>query len=310
VQTSDSVLALRAASRGIVNLRAGVTTLRLTSEKNFTDIAVREMFVQGTFPGPRLLTACRGLKPTGGHGVTAVIADGPDEVRRALRENFLRGADHAKLFLTGGVATAGSDPLRSLYTQEEVNAAVEIAHNIGKPIGAHAYGGPGVDYCIAAGMDAIEHGVYVTDEQFARMAEVGCYLVATLGIFLMQPGPAENPSWPADVREKFLRAREAAAESVVRAKKNGVKVALGTDAIHGGAADEIIFAGASGLSNRDAIAGATTVAASLLRRENELGTVRDGAFADLIAVRGDPVKDLRALKQVEFVMASGLPVAA
>ncbi|MEA2661485.1 MAG: hypothetical protein QOH08_1057 [Chloroflexota bacterium] len=306
---APSLIALKAASRGRTNLDRGVTTLRLVGEVNFIDVDVRRMFDDRVFPGPRLFTATRGIKGPGGHGVTAHVADGPAEVRRIAEENFARGADHLKLFITGGVATAGTDPRTPFMTREQIAAAVEVARSHGAVVSAHAYGGTAVDDGVAVGLAAIEHGVFITEPQYARMASAGCALVATLGVYLTEPGPAENPAWPAEVREKFKRARELAPAAVALAKRSGVRIALGTDAIHGGMLEEIVFAASAGLTNRDAIGAATVEPARLLGRTGELGVIAPGSAADLFAVRGNPLRDITALRSISWVMRAGEVVA-
>jgi imidazolonepropionase-like amidohydrolase len=301
----ETEMVLRAASHGARNVRNGVTTVRLVGEKNFIDVPLRKMFDCGELLGPRIVTATRGIRPSNGHGAIAVIADGVDEVSRATRENIMRGADHIKLFVTGGVATPGTDPVIACMSREEIAAAVTVAHRAGKTVCAHAYGGQGVDDCLEAGLDHIEHGIYMEPRQYARIAELGRWLVGTLGVFLTEPGPAEDPSWPEDVREKFLRAREATAASVERAKAAGVKFALGTDAIHGGVCEEAIHAAASGLTNREALEAITSNAAEVCGLAGSVGTIAPGAWADLIAVEGDPLTDLRVLRDVRHVMKGG-----
>lgn len=300
---------LRAASHGAINLRRGVTTVRLVGEKNFIDLPLRRMIDSGALPGPRIVTATRGVRPSNGHGAIAAVADGVDAVTRVVRENIARGADHIKLFVTGGVATPGTDPVVACLSREEIAAAVAVAHRAGRTICVHAYGGQGVDDCLDVGVDHIEHGIYMEPRQFARIAELDRWLVGTLGVFLTEPGPAEDPSWPPDVREKFLRAREATAGSVARAKEAGVKMALGTDAIHGAVAEEAIFAAASGLTTREALAAITSNAAEVCGLSGKVGVIAPGAWADLIAVEGNPLADLHALRSVPFVMKGGAPVA-
>ncbi len=310
VQASDAALALRAAAHAAVNLRHGVTTMRLVGEKNFIDVPLRQMIDAGHLPGPRLVTATRGLRPSNGHSVTAVTVDGVEAVVRAVRENLFRGADLVKLFVTGGVATPTTDPVTPCFSREEIAAAVAVAHQAGKPVCAHAYGGAGVDFCLDAGVDHIEHGTYMRPDQFDRLAELGRWLVGTLGVFLTEPGPAENPSWPEPVRQKFLRAREATPRVIAEAKRAGVKLALGTDAIHGRVAEEAIYAAAAGLTNREALAAITCNAAELCGLTGRVGVIAPGAWADLIAVEGDPLRDLRALRSPALVMKGGEVVQA
>lgn len=310
VQASDAALALRAAAHAAVNLRHGVTTMRLVGEKNFIDVPLRQMIDASHLPGPRLVTATRGLRPSHGHSVTAVTVDGVEAVVQAARENLFRGADLIKLFVTGGVATPTTDPVTPYFSREEIAAAVAVAHQAGKPVCAHAYGGAGVDFCLDAGVDHIEHGTYMRPDQFDRLAELGRWLVGTLGVFLAEPGPAENPSWPESVRRKFLHAREATPRVIAEAKRAGVQLALGTDAIHGMAAQEAIYAAAAGLTNREALAAITCNAAELCGLRGQVGVLAPGAWADLIAVEGDPLRDLRVLRSPVLVMKGGEIVQA
>ncbi len=175
--------------------------------------------------------------------------------------------------MTGGVATPGTDPVGACFDRGEIAAAVAVAHRAGKTVCAHAYGGQGVGDCLDAGVDHIEHGIYMDPRQFDRIAELNRWLVGTLGVFLTEPGPAEDPGWPPDVREKFLRARKATAASVSQAKQSGVKMALGTDAIHGGLVEEAIFAAAAGLSRPEALSAITRNAAEVCGLTGEVGVV-------------------------------------
>jgi imidazolonepropionase-like amidohydrolase len=304
-QVSDTAMVLRAASHGAKNLRHGVTALRLVGERNFLDVPLREMFNSSALPGPKVVTATRGIRPSSGHGALAAVADGVDQMTKVTRENLRNGADLIKLFVTGGVATPGTEPEVSCFSREEVAAAVAVAHQAGKPVCAHAYGGPGVDYCLDEGVDHIEHGIYMSPEQFSRIAELDRWLVGTIGVFLTKPGPAEDPSWPVATREKFLRAREASAESITKAKAAGVKLALGTDAIHGGVAEEAIFAAGLGLTNQEALAAITSSAAELCGLDSTIGSIQVGKTADLIAVEGNPLEDLRVLRSVIAVIKDG-----
>lgn len=308
-QASDTAMVLRAASHGARNLSHGVTTVRLVGERNFLDVPLREMFNGSALPGPRVVTATRGIRTSNGHGALAAVADGPSEMTKVARENIRHGADLIKLFVTGGVATRGTDPEVSCFSREEIAAVVAVAHRAGRPVCAHAYGGPGVDYCLDEGVDHIEHGIYMSAEQYSRIADLDRWLVGTIGVFLTEPGPAEDPSWPTETREKFLRAREASALSIAKAKAAGVKLALGTDAIHGGVAEEAIFAAGLGLTNREALSAITSRAAELCALASSIGSIQAGMTADLIAVNGNPLEDLRTLRSVVAVMKDGQIVA-
>jgi len=305
VQAEDTELALRAARHAEIDLRSGVTTMRVLSEPNFIDITYRKFFNGDLLPGPRVIVSTRAIAATNGHGVTSVRADGADEVRKTTRVNLRAGADWIKLYVTGGVATPGTSPLTSYYTAEEIRAAVDEARRAGRRVAAHAYGGPGADDSIEAGVASIEHGLFLSDAQLSAMAASGIYLGATLSVFLHLPGPPENPSWPEEVREKFLAARRAAGESLLRAHRAGVKVVFGTDAGHGNLWEEAHFAAQAGLNPRQILGALTRNGAELLGLEKEIGTLEVGKRADIVAVEGNPLEDVSALRRVRFVMKAG-----
>jgi imidazolonepropionase-like amidohydrolase len=298
-------LALRAARHAALDVRSGVTTMRVLSEPDFIDVAYRKLFNAGDLPAPRVVIATRAIAATNGHGVTSVRADGADEVRRITRVNLRGGADWIKLYVTGGVATPGTTPLTSYYTRAEIAAAVEEASRLGKHVAAHAYGGPGVDDAIAAGVTSIEHGIYLSDAQLAEIARRGIWLGATLSVFLHQPGAVENPNWPADIRQRFADARKAALDSIRRARAAGVKIVLGTDAGHGLLWEDAMFAVQAGLKPADVLAMLTENAAQMLDMSTDIGSIEVGKAADLVAVDGNPLDDIRALSRVRFVMKDG-----
>jgi imidazolonepropionase-like amidohydrolase len=298
-------LALRAARHAALDVRSGVTTMRVLSEPEFIDVAYRKLFNAGDLPAPRVVIATRAIAATNGHGVTSVRADGADEVRRMTRVNLRGGADWIKLYVTGGVATPGTTPLTSYYTRSEIAAAVEEASRLGKHVAAHAYGGPGVDDAIATGVTSIEHGIYLTDAQLAEMARRGIWLGATLSVFLHQPGGVENPNWPPEIRARFAEARKAALDSIRRAKNAGVKIVLGTDGGHGLLWEDAMFAVEAGLKPADVLAMLTKDAAQMLDMSGDIGSIEVGKLADLVAVDGNPVEDIRALSRVRFVMKDG-----
>ena len=305
VRAPETELVLRAARHAARDLESGVTAMRVLSEPHFVDVAYRKFFNAGELPGPFVQIATSAIAASNGHGVTSGRADGADEVRKATRVTLKAGADWIKLYVTGGVATPGTDPRTSFYTREEIRAAVEEAHRAGRPVAAHAYGGPGVDDAIEAGVESIEHGLYLTDAQFESMAAKGIFLGATLGVFLHEPGPAEDPRWSPEIREKFLEARRAAVESLARAHRAGVRVVFGTDAAHGNLPEEALHARKADMSEREILRALTRDAAELMRLGAEIGTLAPGKRADVIGVEGNPLEDVGALSRVRFVMKAG-----
>lgn len=305
VKAPETELVLRAARHATKDLESGVTTMRVLSEPRLIDVAYRPFFNQGELPAPFVQISTSAIAASNGHGVTSVRADGADEVRKQTRVNVKAGADWIKLYVTGGVATPGTDPRTSFYSREEIRAAAEEANRAGRPVAAHAYGGEGVDDAIDAGVASIEHGLYLTDAQFEKMAAKGVFLGATLGVFLHQPGPAEDPRWPSEIRDKFLEARRAAVESLSRARRAGVRVVFGTDAGHGMLAEEALYAARADMSPREILNALTSDAAALMRLEKDRGTLAPGMRADVIAVAGNPLEDVKALRNVRFVMKAG-----
>jgi imidazolonepropionase-like amidohydrolase len=171
--------------RGVRNARrvlsAGITTLRSVGEKKHLEAHLRDAISEGWIPGPRMVICGQFIMRTGGHcWYLGVEADGPDGLRQAVREQIKNGADFIKLMVTGGSSTPGSIPTQSDYTDEEIQAAIEEAHRLGRPVAAHIGGGSGAKAAIEAGIDSIEHGVYLTDEDLSKMADKGIVLCATL----------------------------------------------------------------------------------------------------------------------------------
>src|SRR5256885_2799077 len=158
------------------------------TEERFLDVQVREAIAAGVIPGPRLLCGTRGITASNGHGRAYSAFDGVDEIRRGVRENFQRGADHVKIFMTGGVASTGTTLNACVYTRDEIKAAVEEAARVGKYAAAHAHGGPGLTMSVEEGVSTIEHGALATDDDIALMKERGAWLVCTFSIFLHPNG--------------------------------------------------------------------------------------------------------------------------
>lgn len=294
----------RALQRAELAVRSGVTTIRLAGEPDYLDVTLKARFESGSPPGPRLITAGFAIQAARPTISIARAARGGREVALAVRENVAHGVDHIKLFATGGMSP-GPEPTDATLTAEEIRAAAEAAHAAGRTICAHAHGGTAVDDCLDAGIDHIEHGNFLHEGQLARMAELGRWLVATLGVYLTRPGPAEDPRLTPASEERHLRARRAAAGLVERARRAGVRIALGTDAMHGQIAEEVIHAASGGLSNEQALAAVTVSAAEMCGLRDEIGTLAVGARADLIAVRGHPFDDPTCLRDVRFVMCGG-----
>ena len=298
--------ALRATANLRRDLFAGTTTMRVMSEESFLDLDVREAIEGGVIPGPRLLCGARGITASNGHGRAHSAFDGVDEIRRGVRENFQRGADHVKIFMTGGVASAGTTLKACVYTRDEVRAAVEEAERVGKYAAAHAHGGPGLRLSVEEGVSTIEHGALATDEDIALMKERNAWLVCTFSIFLhpngIEQGDGRNPA----IMEKMRWARRVVDENFPRHLATGVRFALGTDAVHGQMPFEMATLVRLGVSPKDALLAATRWSAEACRVQDQVGSLAVGKRADLIAIDGDPLKDIAAMRRVRLVMKDGV----
>ena len=288
------------------DLAAGTTTMRIMGEEHFVDIDVREGIETGVITGPRLLVAGRGLAANNGHGRALTSYDGVDDVRRGARENLRRGANHVKIFVTGGVSSPGTTPTSSAYTREEIRAAVEEADRAGTYAAAHAHGGPGLRLAVQEGVGTIEHGALATDEDIALMIERRVWLICTFGIFMHPDGIEGGDGKRPAIMDKMRWARRVVAESFPRHLASGVRFAVGTDAVHGRLPFELQTLVRFGVSPHDALLAGTRWGAEACRIDGDVGTLAPGKRADLIAVDGDPLKDMAAMDRVTTVMKAGV----
>jgi imidazolonepropionase-like amidohydrolase len=293
--------------RGVVNARklleAGITTLRVVGEKKFMDVFWKKAIANEWFPGPRLVVAGHALSKTGGHGwYLCHEVDGPEGFRTAIRQQKKNGADLIKIMITGGVSTAGSDPTASDLSDEEIIAAIAEAHRCHLKIAAHAHGGSGVRTAIENGLDSIEHGVYLTEDDLKLMAEKGTYLVVTYGVMVRG---GESPQVPEFMKKKCAAAAAYYLKTIALAREIGVNVAFGGDTYHADPKLELEGLVKGGFSPQEAIKAGTIGAAKLIGMEDEIGSVDPGKKADLFAVQGDPLSDVSAIGNVAGVMKEG-----
>ncbi|NOK34431.1 amidohydrolase family protein [Corallococcus exercitus] len=304
-------------------LMAGFTTVRNLGAEDFIDVGLRNAIARGNVVGPRILAATSSLSSTGGHcdygnsfrkGLLAHdaspgVADGPDALRAKVRENLKYGADVIKVCATGGVMSLNADPDAPQLTQAELDAVVDEAHAHRRKVAAHAHGAEGAKRAIRAGVDSIEHGTLMDDEGVALMKQKGTWYVPTAFAFFGIKELADQGKLPPDTVAK-LRAVDQRREHVLRkAIALGVRIAFGTDAgvfAHGRNAEEFALLVEAGLSPAEALRTATVNAAELLGVADRLGTLEPGKLADVVAVPGDPLKDIRATQKVFFVMKEGV----
>jgi imidazolonepropionase-like amidohydrolase len=296
-----------AATRNLrQDLAAGTTTMRIMGEEHFVDIEVREAIEAGVITGPRLLVAGRGLAANNGHGRALVGYDGVDEVRRGARENLRRGANHVKIFVTGGVSSPGAMSTSSAYTREEIRAAVEEAERAGTYAAAHAHGGAGLRLAVQEGVSTIEHAALADDEDIACMIERRAWLITTFAIFLhprgIEGGDGQRPA----IMDKMRWTRRVVDENFPRHLASGVRFACGTDAVHGAMPFELQTLVRLGVSNDNALLAGTRWGAEACRIEHDTGTLQPGKRADLIAIDGDPLRDMAAMDRVSLVMKDGV----
>ncbi len=318
----NAPLALRAARATVAARRAleqGFTTLRdvETEGAGYGDIGIKQAIEQGYIPGPRLFVSTRAISTTGGYQLEgyapeldmpkgAQIIDGPVEARKAAREQLDHGADWIKVYMThrSWVGKNGELVSQPTLTVEELRAIVDETHGWGKKVACHAYGGIGLRRALDGGCDSIEHGLDLDDAAIAQMLKQGTWYVPTISAYYHDWAPADTPGGQRDRLRVSLHE-----PSFKKAMKAGVKIAFGTDM--GGIpwtepiAQEFSRMTDLGMPPMVAIQSATSRAAALLEMNGKIGVVAPGAFADVIAVSGDPAHDIHALENVQFVMKDG-----
>ena len=315
----DHVL-FRAADSARRVLASGTTTVRDVGGQDYLEMSLRWAIEAGHATGPRMRTSGRFVTMTGGHAhFVGREADGPAEIRKAAREQIKAGADNVKLMATGGVATAGQDVGASQLTVEEMAAAVEVAHTMGRTVAAHAHGRAGIRNAVLAGVDSIEHGSYLDEECADLMRGRGTALVLTLGLSNPRVKDiAPSAQGEADRIRCHLPAMRQALEGTVRlARAKGIVVGLGSDA--GGnpllphdfnMATEVEELAALGYPPLDALRAATRTNARILGMSADVGTLEPGKLADLMVVAGNPLRDVTDLRRVRAVYKSGRLVPA
>ncbi len=311
--------ALHGARNARRTLEAGFTTVRNVGAKDYADIALRDAINDGDVIGPRIVASGPALGITGGHCDENLlppafhfqgdgVADGIEAVQHKVREVIKYGADVIKICATGGVLSKGDDPNASQYTLEEMKAIVADAHRLGRKVAAHAHGAEGVRWASEAGVDSIEHGHLMDDAAVATLKKNGTYLVPTLFLGEYMLANLEHSDVPDYSKQKMRDVAAAMQKNVKKAFDAGVKVAFGTDAAvypHGLNAGEFHVYVKLGMTPLAAIQTATINAADLLGPKFNVGTLEPGKFADVVAVDGDPTKDVTILEHVKFVMKAG-----
>jgi imidazolonepropionase-like amidohydrolase len=284
------------------DIRCGLTTIRNLSERSYRAVPLKHAINNELIPGPRILSGIRGIRPTHGWGMNAFGFDGVDALRKAIRENVAAGADLIKIYVTG---EAWKDTSTACYmTKEEIQACTDEAHMVGLKIAAHCHGGIGLRYCLEAGIDTIEHGAMMTEDDINLFLKHGTTLIATFNPYMHEATLASPRSKEFVAGVKRVQANM---NSVFpKALKSGIKFSIGTDARHGNYVFELETLVNFGLSPMEAICAGTYQAALALGIDNNTGSLEVGKWADIIAVNGDPLLNISALRDIRFVMKAGI----
>lgn len=307
---NDSVpmATIKAAKNAEKTLAAGVTTVRDLGGSNGIDLGLKQAVSQGLIRGPRILVSAQLICMTGGHGwPIGREADGPDEVRKAAREQIKAGADQIKMMATGGVLTPGVEPGCPQLTYEELKAGVEEAQRADKKTATHAMGSKGIMDALKAGIDSIEHGIYLNQEIISFMKENRRFFVPTIAaLHNIEEAGIEGgiPDWAV---KKTAVVAPHHRKSIIDAHDAGVAIAMGTDAgtpynYHGNNLVEIVLLASHGLTTMEALMAATSVAAEVVGLEDKIGTIEPGKFADLVLVRDNPLKDIKLLNNADAII--------
>jgi imidazolonepropionase-like amidohydrolase len=316
--------ALDASVNARVTLMAGFTTVRDVGAPDFIDVGLRNAIASGSVPGPRMLVATSAIGATGGHcdnaagfkfglfgresGIQDGVANGPDQMRQAVRFNIKYGADVIKTCATGGVLSLTDDVDTPQLTQAELDAMVDEAHALRRKTAAHAHGAAGAKRAIKAGIDSIEHGSFLDDEALDMMKARGTYYVPTMMAAQGLREVLEKGYLPPQVAAKARAAMAALDQTVAKAIAKQVKIALGTDAAvypHGRNGEEFAQMVRVGMKPIDALRAGTSVDAQLLGVFDKTGSLEAGKWADIVAVPGNPAEDIHSTEKVMFVMKEG-----
>ncbi|HET7347149.1 MAG TPA: amidohydrolase family protein, partial [Acidobacteriaceae bacterium] len=317
-------LVLRSTLYARRTLMAGFTTVRNVGDTNYDTVALRQEIAAGTVIGPRIFTAGPAISTTGGHadntnglslklqgdpGPLQSIFNGPDEARKVVRLHYKNGADLIKAMPSGGVMDLGTNGSGPQMSEDEIRALVETAHDYGMKVAVHAHGAEAIRRSVIAGVDSVEHGTFMDDQDIALMKQHGTFYCPTVYTGQYVAEQAKKGAYPATVAAKAIAIGPQILNTVSRAYKGGVKFAYGTDAgvyPHGQNWEDFIYLVKAGLPPAYTLQMATVNAAQLLGHEDTLGSVAPGKFADLVAVPGNPLDDISVMSRVNFVMKAGV----
>ena len=324
IKVEKETEAIMATAHADITLKAGFTTVRQVGDSGFVSISLRDAIAAGYVDGPRIFTSGKSIATTGGHADPTNgksiddyeyptpeqgVINGPYEAYTAVRQRYKDGADGIKLTVTGGVLSVAKSGDNPQFTLEEVKAVVSAAKDYGMWVAVHAHGSQGMKRAVIAGVDSVEHGTFMTEEVMDLMINKGTYYVPTIsaGEWVAEKAKVDN-YFPEIVRPKAASVGPQIGSTFGKAYKRGVKIAFGTDVgvqAHGTNWKEFVYMTQYGMDPMDAIVSATLETAKLLGEQNKLGSISVGKMADIIAVSGDPLKDMNNMKNIVFVMKEG-----
>ena len=285
------------------DLMSGVTTARSLGDRNYIDVTLRNKIREGEVVGPDLLVCGIGMKGRHGHGFVGMPHSGVEEFRRTSRENMFHGVDVLKIFVTPGGIVGEGEYIPYFISYDEIKTVVEEGHQLNIKTVAHCIGGPGLDLCVKAGVDVLEHVYNITEDQVKLLEDSGTWVDLTSGIVL---DPEREPMVPAGHAANTRKHREYSRKCLERVVRSGkIRYTLGTDAYHTKLYKELGFTVEMGGSPMDAVKGVTVRAAEMCGVEKTKGSLEKGKQADIIAVKGNPLEDVSVLKDVYFVMKHG-----
>lgn len=315
LRLSEGAAALWGANYVQSALRAGVTTMRDLGAQSGAVFGLKRALNEGYVVGPRYLVAGRAICMTGGHGWAnlSAEADGEDAIRLLARQQIKLGADVIKVMASGGAGTPGEQPTQAQFSMQEIRAAVEVAHDAGKPVAAHALATEGIIRAVEAGVDTIEHGVFLDDRAIELMLKRNVALCPTISVYprIINRGPAGGESL--FVMEKSIPLLSPHMQSLRKAVAAGVRIVFGTDATTlynpvGDFAEEMDLMVQAGMKPAEVIRSATSTAAEICGVSHLVGTLERGKLADVLVVEGDATRDIAALSDTVLVFKDGQPV--
>ena len=324
IKVERETQAILATAHAATTLQAGFTTVRQVGDSGFVSISLRDAIASGHVIGPRIFTAGKSIATTGGHADPTNgkaiddydyptpeqgVINGPYESYTAVRQRYKDGADGIKLTVTGGVLSVAKSGDNPQFTEEEIEAVVNAAKDYGMWVAVHAHGAEGMKRAVLAGVNSVEHGTFMTEEVMDLMIERGTYYVPTIsaGEFVADKAKIDN-YFPEIVRPKAASVGPQIGSTFGKAYKRGVKIAFGTDVgvqAHGTNWKEFVYMVKYGMDPMSAIQSATVETAKLLGEFDSIGSISVGKNADIIAVSGNPIKNIKNMENVVFVMKDG-----